>query len=404
MLHRQRGCKSGPAFLPGPHAQSPLLAPDGSATLAIYLWEDGVNPVLSLHQISKSFQDGVPVLRDISLQVEAGTMVCLLGPSGCGKTTLLRLIAGFEEPDVGEIYLIERLVSRPGLVVPPEQRHVGMVFQDYALFPHMTVAQNIQFGLFRWPAAWRRTRLSEMLRLVGLEGMAERYPHELSGGQQQRVALARALAPAPQLLLLDEPFSNLDVHLRQQLREEVQAILVQAGITTILVTHDQEEALSLADILAVMDQGQLVQYATPDEVVRRPRTRFVAQFIGLGYFLGGELCDACITTELGEVPCPPDLDLPGDCRQVELLVRPEHVQLCSHQHGAAVQVVHTSFRGTRKLYTLRLPSGATFCALFPSEVVLRSGESVRVTWQPVDLVVFPQQGATVTPAGSMPRL
>ena len=202
----------------GNHTQSPLLTPNGSATLALYPWEDNVNPVLSLHHIRKSFRDGVPVLHDISLQVEAGTMVCILGPSGCGKTTLLRLVAGFEEPDAGEIYLIKRLVSRSGLVVPPEQRHVGMVFQDYALFPHMTVSQNIQFGLFRWPAAWRRTRLTEMLRLVGLEGMADRYPHELSGGQQQRVALARALAPAPQLLLLDEPFSNLDVHLRQQLR------------------------------------------------------------------------------------------------------------------------------------------------------------------------------------------
>jgi len=352
-----------------------------------------VHSVLSLHQISKSFQPGVPVLRDISLQVEAGTMVCLLGQSGCGKTTLLRLVAGFEEPDAGEIYLIKRLVSRPGLVVPPEQRHIGMVFQDYALFPHMTINQNIQFGLFRWPAAWRRTRLTEMLRLVGLEGMAERYPHELSGGQQQRVALARALAPAPQLLLLDEPFSNLDVHLRQQLREEVQAILVQAGITTILVTHDQEEALSLADTLAVIDQGHVVQYATPDEVVRRPHTRFVAQFIGLGHFLRGAIRDACITTELGEIPYTSDLGLTGDSRQVELLVRPEHVQLCNNQHGTPVQVVHTSFRGTRKLYTLRLPSGVTFCALFPSEVVLRLGESVRVTWRPVDLVVFPQQDA-----------
>jgi len=330
-------------------------------------------------------------------------MVCILGPSGCGKTTLLRLVAGFEEPDTGEIYLNKRLVSRAGFVVPPEQRHVGMVFQDYALFPHMTIGQNIQFGLFRWPAAWRRTRLTEMLRLVGLEGMAERYPHELSGGQQQRVALARALAPAPQLLLLDEPFSNLDVHLRQQLREEVQAILAQAGITTILVTHDQEEALSLADTLAVMGQGEIVQYATPDEVMRRPRTRFVAQFIGLGHFLGGELHDTGITTELGEVPCPPDLGLTGSCRQVELLVRPEHVQLCSNQHGTSVQVVHTSFRGTRKLYTLRLPSGATFCALFPSEIVLRLGESVWVTWQPVDLVVFPQQDTTVPYTGPTPR-
>jgi ABC-type Fe3+/spermidine/putrescine transport system ATPase subunit len=286
-----------------------------------------VDPVLSLHQISKSFQPGVPVLHDISLQVQTGTVVCLLGPSGCGKTTLLRLVAGFEEPDAGEIYLIKRLVSRPGLVVPPEQRHVGMVFQDYALFPHMTVSQNIQFGLFRWPAAWRRTRLTEMLRLVGLEGMTERYPHELSGGQQQRVALARAL----------------------------------------------------------------VQYAPPDEVVRRPRTRFVAQFIGLGHFLSGEVHAACITTELGEVPYTSALSLTGDSRHVELLVRPEHVQLCNTSHGTPVQVVHASFRGTRKLYTLRLPSGTTFCALFPSEVALHSGEVVRVTWQPVDLVVFPRQ-------------
>jgi iron(III) transport system ATP-binding protein len=167
-----------------------------------------MTPVLSLHDVSKSFQASVPVLQQISLQMETGTMVCLLGPSGCGKTTLLRLIAGFEEPDAGTIYLIKRLVSRPGLVVPPEQRQIGMVFQEYALFPHMTIGQNIQFGLFRWPAAWRRTRLGEMLQLLGLEGLAKRYPHELSGGQQQRVALARALAPNPQLLLLDEPFSS----------------------------------------------------------------------------------------------------------------------------------------------------------------------------------------------------
>jgi iron(III) transport system ATP-binding protein len=363
-----------------------------------------VNPVLSLHQISKSFQPGVPVLHDLSLQVETGTVVCLLGPSGCGKTTLLRLVAGFEEPDAGEIYLIKRLVSRPGLVVPPEQRHVGMVFQDYALFPHMTVSQNIQFGLFRWPAAWRRTRLAEMLRLVGLAGLGKRYPHELSGGQQQRVALARALAPAPQLLLLDEPFSNLDIHLRQQLRDEVQAILGQAGITTILVTHDQEEALSFAATLAVINQGQLVQYAPPDEVVQRPRTRFVAQFIGLGHFLRGEMQAASITTELGAIPYTPTLYLPGDGRQVELLVRPEHVQLCNTPHGTPVQVVHASFRGTRKLYTLRLPSGATLCALFPSEVALRSGEVVRVTWQPVDLVVFPVQETPATHVDATPSV
>ncbi len=375
------------------HVLSPLLSQNGFATLARTLWEDDVDSVLSLRQLCKSFVPGTPVLCEISLQVAAGTMTCLLGPSGCGKTTLLRLIAGFEEPDAGEITLIKRLVSRPGFVVPPEQRRIGMVFQDYALFPHMTVRQNILFGLSRWPAAWRRTRLEEMVCLVGLEKMAERYPHELSGGQQQRVALARALAPAPQLLLLDEPFSNLDVHLRQQLRAEVQAILARAGITTVLVTHDQEEALSLADMLAVMDQGRLVQYTAPDEVVRRPNSRFVAQFIGLGHFLPGEVRDACIRTELGAVSCPAALGLPEGCRHVELLIRPEHIRF-DPQSDTLAQVVHISFRGTQKLYTLRLPSGASLCALFPSEMTPQVGEAVRITWQPYDLVAFPQQGAT----------
>jgi iron(III) transport system ATP-binding protein len=368
-----------------------LCAALSRGVLAWCAQEAGVTPVLSLHGISKSFEVGIPVLQQVSLQVESGAMVCLLGPSGCGKTTLLRLIAGFEEPDEGEIYLIKRLVSRPGLMVPPEQRHIGMVFQEYALFPHLTIGQNIQFGLFRWPTAWRRTRLDEMLRLVGLEGMARRYPHELSGGQQQRVALARALAPNPQLLLLDEPFSNLDVTLRQQLREEVQAILAQAGITSVLVTHDQEEALSLADTLAVIDQGRIVQYATPDEVVQRPCTRFVAEFLALGHFLTGDIRDNCIATEIGAVPLDAVRLMPTDARQVDVLVRPECVQLCEHQHGTPAQVVHTSFRGTRRLSILRLPSGAVLHGVFPRDIRLRSGDQVHVCLQSADLVVFPRR-------------
>jgi iron(III) transport system ATP-binding protein len=348
-----------------------------------------MTPVLSLSEVSKSFQPGVPVLQEVSLQVETGTMMCLLGPSGCGKTTLLRLIAGFETPDSGEIYLIKRLVSRPGLVVPPEQRHIGMVFQDLALFPHMTVGQNVQFGLFRWPTAWRRARLAEMLQLVGLEGAAERYPHELSGGQQQRVALARALAPNPQLLLLDEPFSNLDVNLRQQLREEVQAILQRAGITTILVTHDREEALTLAHTLAVIEHGRIVQHAAPDEMIRHPCARFVAQFLALGHFLQGEIRHGCIRTELGDVPLAPDTRLPGGQRHVDVLIRPESLQLCD-EHGTRVQVIQASYHGTRKLYTLRLPSGTLLCGLFPREVTLKPGEQIRVTLQPTDVVAFPQ--------------
>ena len=363
-----------------------------------------MTPVLSLHAVNKSFQPGVSVLQDISLQVEVGTMVCLLGPSGCGKTTLLRLIAGFEEPTQGEIYLIKRLVSRPGLIVPPEKRHIGMVFQDYALFPHMTVAQNIQFGLFRWPTAWRRNRLAEMLKLVGLEGMDKRYPHELSGGQQQRVALARALAPQPQLLLLDEPFSNLDVNLRQQLREEMQAILTQAEITTVLVTHDQEEALSLADTLAVMEQGHMVQYATPAEVVERPGTRFVAQFLALGHFIEGSVSDQCIATEMGNIPLTPAWSLADDCREVELLIRPEHVQLCDDRQGTPVQVVHMRFRGSRKLYTVRLPSGATLCGQFAPEVALRAGEYIRITCDPGQLIAFPRGPARTAMSGTVEPL
>jgi iron(III) transport system ATP-binding protein len=253
----------------------------------------------------------------------------------------------------------------------------------------MTIAQNIQFGLFRWPTAWRRTRLVEMLRLVGLGGLDKRYPHELSGGQQQRVAVARALAPAPQLLLLDEPFSNLDVHSRHQLREDVRAILAQAGITTILVTHDHEEALSLADTLAILEQGRLVQYGTPDDIVRAPQTRFVAQFIGLGHFVQGELQDDMVHTELGKVPCRSGQTRLSPTRQVDVLVRPEHLQLCGPSQGIPATVIHSSFRGTRRLYTLQLSSGAVCCALFPSAYTPHPGERLRITWCPDDLVMFP---------------
>jgi iron(III) transport system ATP-binding protein len=352
-----------------------------------------MTPVLVLQEVSKSFQRGVPVLQHVSLRVETGAMVCLLGPSGCGKTTLLRLIAGFEEPDAGEIHLLKQLVSRPGLVVPPEQRNVGMVFQDYALFPHLTVSQNIQFGLGRWLAPWRRVRLTAMLQLAGLEDLAQRYPHEISGGQQQRVALARALAPNPQLLLLDEPFSNLDLNMRRQLREEMQAILTQSGITTVLVTHDQEEALSLANALAIIDQGHIVQFGAPDDIIRQPRTRLVAEFLGLGHFLSGERRQQCLATELGAIPLMPDWSLATNSRLVDVLIRPEQLQLCDDPHGTPAQVVHVSFHGLRKLYTVRLPSGTLLHGLFPDDVSLPPGTQVRVTLRRTAFVVFPHAAA-----------
>ncbi len=349
-----------------------------------------MTPVLSLQAVGKAFAAGVPVLQDVSLRIEAGAMVCLLGPSGCGKTTLLRLIAGFEEPDTGMIRLGEQQVSRPGHAVAPEKRQIGMVFQDYALFPHMTVAQNILFGLFRRPATHRNRRLADLLQLVGLADMAERYPHELSGGQQQRVALARALAPGPQLLLLDEPFSNLDVNLRRQLRQEMQDLLRHTDMTTILVTHDQEEALSLADTLAILDQGRVVQYDTPEAIVQRPGSRFVAEFLALGHFLPGEIRDDCIVTEMGPVRLGSDRSpTPDGHHQVDLLIPPECLTLCDNGRGVRARVTQVTFQGTRKLYTVRLPSGARLQGFCAHDVPLQTGAQINVRHEPTVLITFP---------------
>ena len=351
-----------------------------------------MTPVLSLQAVSKAFEHDVPVLQDVSLRIEPGAIVCLLGPSGCGKTTLLRLIAGFEEPDSGTIHLGGQPVSRSGYVMPPEKRRIGMVFQEYALFPHLTVAQNILFGLFRRSAAHRNRRLADLLQLVGLEDMAKRYPHELSGGQQQRVALARALAPAPQLLLLDEPFSNLDVSLRRQLRQEMQAVLRQTEMTTILVTHDQEEALSLADTLAILDQGRIVQDDTPEAIVRRPGTRFVAEFLALGHFLPGEIRDDCIVTEMGAIRLDPAMrPVPDNHRQVDLLIPPECLTLCDNGHGARARVLQVTFQGTRKLYTVGLPSGARLQGFCAHDVPLQTGAQINVRYDPTVLITFPSE-------------
>ena len=346
--------------------------------------------VLSLQAVGKTFEPGVPVLRDVSLRIDAGAMVCLLGPSGCGKTTLLRLIAGFEEPDTGTVRLGDRQVSAPGHVLAPEKRQIGMVFQDYALFPHMTVAQNIVFGLFRSPAGHRKRRLADLLRLVGLEDMAGRYPHELSGGQQQRVALARALAPGPQLLLLDEPFSNLDVNLRRQLRQEMQEVLRHANMTTVLVTHDQEEALSFADHVAILEAGQVVQYDTPEALVQNPFTRFVAEFLDLGRFLPAEVRDDCIVTELGVVPVGPNVpNVNGGQGRVDLLVPPECVTMCENGNGVSARVTQIVFQGTRKIFTVRLPSGFHLQGLCAHDIPLQVGLQINVRHDPANVIAFP---------------
>ncbi|SFD43102.1 iron(III) transport system ATP-binding protein [Thiohalospira halophila DSM 15071] len=344
---------------------------------------------LRLEGLTVRYGDHTAV-ADVSLEMEAGTIGCLLGPSGCGKTTALRTIAGFERPDAGRVLLQGREVAGPAASIPPEHRRVGMVFQDLALFPHLSVADNIAFGLPRG-AARRRERVDELLALVGLPGAGPRYPHHLSGGQQQRVAIARALAPEPAILLLDEPFSSLDVALREQLPRELRGILQAAGITALLVTHDQTEAFAMADRVGVMSGGALCQWDTPYNLYHRPATPFVADFVGLGVRLPGTvLAHGKVETELGLL----EGAVPSDCpmgRQVDVLVRPDDIILDPDGQGTA-QVEERVFRGADYLYTLRLPGGSRLLSLAPSHNAYAVGTRVTVRPDLDHLVLFPRDG------------
>jgi iron(III) transport system ATP-binding protein len=273
--------------------------------------------------LHKSFGTN-PVLAGLDLTVPAGSLTAILGPSGSGKTTLLRLLAGFDRPDRGTVRIGERVVDGAGVHVHPEQRRIGYVPQEGGLFPHLTVAANVGFGL---PRAARRRRAGELLELVGLADLARRYPHQLSGGQQQRVAVARALAVEPEVVLLDEPFASLDVHMRASVREEVQRILRAASTTTLLVTHDQDEALSLADLVAVLRDGRIAQYATPQDLYSRPIDDRLARFVGDANLIGGVLEGALVDTPLGRLPALwRDAPQPTPC-PVTVLVRPEQIVL-----------------------------------------------------------------------------
>ena len=305
------------------------------------------------------------VIRETSLIMHCAGIGCLLGPSGCGKTTLLRAIAGFEPVQQGSIRLEGVELSRPGWTLPPEQRRIGLMFQDLALFPHLTVADNIAFGLRGWKASERRARVSDLLRLVGLADFARRYPHQLSGGQQQRVALARALAPRPRLLLLDEPFSSLDVTLREDLAREVRCILLREGTGGLLVSHDQFEAFTFADEIGVLHEGRLRQWDSAYCLYHQPADRFVADFIGQGVLLSGRVGEqGRVNTELGDVDGKPPVGcVAGD--DVEILVRPDDV-LHDDASPLQVEVAERAFRGAEFLYTLKLPSGARLLCLAPS--------------------------------------
>ena len=342
------------------------------------------------------------VVDGVDFRLESGSIACLLGPSGCGKTTLLRCIAGFEDIAGGEIRLHGATVSLPGRRTAPEQRRIGMVFQDYALFPHLSVADNVAFGLPERRSEAAAQRVRELLSTVGLDGQGNKYPHELSGGQQQRVALARALAPRPELILLDEPFSNLDVGLRERLSVEVREILKREGSTAILVTHDQHEAFAMADEIGIMHGGRIQQWDVPYNLYHRPANRFVADFIGQGVLVPGEVDSGnAVRMELGRLVS----DLPISCSEscshcdqgcaVDILLRPDDVV---HDDASPVQaeVVHKAFRGAEILYTLRLASGTEVLSLVPSHHNHALGEKIGIRLDADHVIAFKREA----PAGA----
>jgi iron(III) transport system ATP-binding protein len=325
--------------------------------------------MICAHGVSKRF-GRVIALDGANLCVERGEFVALLGPSGCGKTTLLRLIAGFEHPDVGEVRIEDTRVAGGAAWVPPERRRVGMVFQDYALFPHLTVAENIGFGVNRGA---RRGRVLEVLDLVGLAGYEQRYPHELSGGQQQRVALARALAPEPAVVLLDEPWSNIDALLRASMRDDLARILRAIGVTVVLVTHDREEAFSLADRIALMRAGTVVQEGSPEELYRAPADRWTAEFVGAGNFLRGRVAGGLVETLLGRFPIAGG----NGASDVDVLIRPELLELRPDPAGGG-EVVAREFRGHDVFYRVRLADGTMLVSQRPSTETVPLGARVAV--------------------------
>lgn len=329
------------------------------------------------------------VIHDINLQVEHGQIGCLLGPSGCGKTTLLRAIAGFEAVAEGKIALGETIISSPRIHIPPEKRQIGMVFQDYALFPHLTIAKNISFGIRHLSRAEQGKRIQELLELVNLSGYEKRYPHELSGGQQQRIALIRALAPKPQLMLLDEPFGSQDVELREMLAREVRDILKQEQTTAILVTHDQHEAFAMADEIGVLKAGRLQQWASPYQLYHRPSNAFVAEFIGQGVLIAGQVLDNyTVQTALGIVSGElPEGATPQS--QLQVLIRPDDIRLVAKAERKAT-IAARVFRGAEYLYSLQLPDQkTTILALAPSHQQYEIGEVVYFELDMQHLVLVP---------------
>ncbi|MEC4806738.1 MAG: ABC transporter ATP-binding protein [Jaaginema sp. PMC 1079.18] len=344
--------------------------------------------VLQLEDITQKFTAQTLAVDGVSLKLHRGDLLGLLGPSGCGKTTLLRLIAGFESPYAGSILIDGQLATGEKRCIPPEKRGIGMVFQDYALFPHLNVEDNIAFGLRRKEVRMGdraiQERIAEVLQLVSLTGLQKRYPHQLSGGQQQRVALARALAPRPALVLLDEPLSNLDVQVRLRLRQELREILKSTGTTAIFVTHDQEEALSVSDWVAVMRSGKIEQFDRPEAIYREPASRFVAEFVTQANFVPAERVGEVWQTELGCVPLP--LDTMSD--RVEVMLRQEDLIL-KPDPDSNIIIRDRAFLGREHRYRLQTPSGREIIAVNDAAQALPVGTPVRVAIASPNLRYFP---------------
>jgi iron(III) transport system ATP-binding protein len=334
------------------------------------------SPLISVHGVHVSFGD-TKALADLTLDVPAGGLLALVGPSGCGKTTALRVIAGFQDVDAGSVTIRGREVLGPNTNIAPEKRNVGMVFQDYALFPHISVEENVGYGV---SGSDRVARVAEVLDLVGLSGYESRFPHELSGGEQQRVALARALAPSPDVVLLDEPFSNLDAPQRERMRRELKKTIRSAGVTAVLVTHDQAEALAIADVIAVMRDGAIRQVGKPDHVYRSPVDPWVAGFLGDAILLSGDIVNGSISTTVG--PIETDAD---DRTAATVMIRPEWISPSVVDHGQGM-VIDTEFYGHDQRVEIELNGGDKVEALVPSLRAISVGDSVDL--EILDAVVF----------------
>ena len=357
-----------------------------------------MRPLLDIQDLHHAYEGkpgGHEAVRGLSFSLERGRIGCLLGPSGCGKTTVLRCIAGFETPRAGRILLDGVVVSSAQTSLPPEKRHIGMVFQEHALFPHLSAARNIAFGLSHKDHS--EERVQELASLTGITEHLGKYPHELSGGQQQRVALARALAPRPDLLLLDEPFSNLDSSLRERLSHELRDIIKASGATAVLVTHDQNEAFAMADEIGVLHEGRIEQWDSAYNLYHRPVNRFVADFVGQGVFVPAKVLNPkSVEIELGvlqgDIPsaCQIGCDACGKGCLADVLLRPDDIVHDDHAPTRA-EVVHKAFRGAEIMYTLKLDSGRKVLALVPSHHNHALGERIGIRLDVDHVVAFAPQ-------------